>query len=95
MIETQPMNETQTVPDSRMRPPRAHVAAADHRELGDHQNHRDHPDQPRRPRLPGRAVARVRGLLRAQALLDGTAGGPYDVTFVEDDRRRLSGRRAR
>jgi hypothetical protein len=83
------MTETQTLPDSRMRLPRAQAAAADHRDS------RDQPDQPHRPRRrpgpPGRALARLRGLLHAQALLNGTSGGPYDVAFVEDDRGRMSG----
>jgi len=66
-----------------------------------HLEHRQHPDQPqdRRPRpdrqrrLPGRAMARLRGLLHAQALINGTTSGPYDAAFIEDDRGRLSGRR--
>lgn len=42
-----------------------------------------------------RAGIRLWSLLHAQALLNGTTGGPGDVTFVEDDRRRLAARRAR
>jgi hypothetical protein len=42
-----------------------------------------------------RAGVRLWALLHASALLSGTAGGPDDVTFIEDDRRRLAGRRAR
>jgi len=42
-----------------------------------------------------RAGARLWALLHAPALLRGTAGGPGDVTFVEDDRRRLAARSAR
>ncbi len=38
---------------------------------------------------------RLWSLLHAQALLNGTAGGPGDVAFIEDDRRRLAGRRER
>ena len=41
-----------------------------------------------------RAGVRLWALLHAPALLRGTAGGPGDVTFVEDDRRRLAARRA-
>ena len=44
----------------------------------------------RRPR----AGVRLWALLHAPALLRGTAGGPGDVTFLEDDRRRLAARRA-
>ena len=84
------MTETQTVRDSRVRPAQAQAATADH---PDHRNHPDHLDHPRR--RPGRVIARLRGLLQAQALLNGTFGGPEDVRFIEDDRRRLSGRRAR
>ena len=32
-------------------------------------------------------------LLHAQAILDGSSGGPHDVAFIEDDRQRLSGPR--
>ena len=39
--------------------------------------------------------SRLWSLLHAQAVLDGTSGGPYDVAFIEDDRRRLAARRAR
>ena len=42
-----------------------------------------------------RAGVRLWALLHAPALLRGTAGGPGDVTFIEDDRRRLAARRAR
>ena len=42
-----------------------------------------------------RAGARLWALLHAPALIRGTAGGPGDVTFIEDDRRRLAARRAR
>lgn len=42
-----------------------------------------------------RAGERLWTLLRAPALLRGAAGDPYDVTFIEDDYRRLSARRAR
>jgi hypothetical protein len=42
-----------------------------------------------------RAALRLWTLLHAQAILDGTAGGAGYVTFVEDDRQRLAGRRAR
>lgn len=42
-----------------------------------------------------RAGVRLWTLLHAPALLRGTAGGPDDVTFIEDDRRRLAARRAR
>jgi hypothetical protein len=42
-----------------------------------------------------RAGARLWALLHAPALLRGTAGGPGDVTFIEDDRRRLAARQAR
>jgi len=41
-----------------------------------------------------RAGHRLWALLNAQALLDGTAGAPGGVGFVEDDRRRMAGRRA-
>lgn len=48
----------------------------------------------------GRRIAvQFWGLLHAQALLDGTARGPGDVTAIvtaiEDDRQRLGARRAR
>jgi len=42
-----------------------------------------------------RAGVRLWALLHAPALLQGTAGGPDDVTFIEDDSRRLAARRAR
>ena len=42
-----------------------------------------------------RAGVRLWALLHAPALLRGTAGGPDDVTFIEDDRRRLAARPAR
>ena len=42
-----------------------------------------------------RAGVRLWALLHAPALLRGTAGGPGDVTFIEDDRQRLAARRAR
>ena len=42
-----------------------------------------------------RAGVRLWALLRAPALLRGTAGGPHDVTFIEDDHRRLAARQAR
>jgi hypothetical protein len=38
---------------------------------------------------------RLWSMLHAQALLDGGAGDPYDVTVIEDDRRRLAGRQTR
>ena len=38
---------------------------------------------------------RLWSLLHAQALLNGTAGGPGNVAFAEDDRRRLAARRER
>ena len=37
--------------------------------------------------------ARLWSLLHAQAILDATSGGPHDVAFIEDDRRRLAGPR--
>ena len=42
-----------------------------------------------------RAGARLWALLHAPALLRGTASGPDDVMFIEDDSRRLAARRAR
>jgi len=42
-----------------------------------------------------RAGMRLWSLLHAQALLGGTTGGPGDVAFIEDDRRRLAARPAR
>jgi hypothetical protein len=42
-----------------------------------------------------RAGARLWSLLHAPGLLNGTCGGPYDVAFVEDDRRRLAARQTR
>jgi len=42
-----------------------------------------------------RAGMRLWTLLRAPALLREAAGDPSDLTFVEDDYRRLSARRAR
>jgi hypothetical protein len=86
------MTETQMLRDSWMRPDLAEAATAD-RPGPDHPDRRDHRCRARR--LPGRMTARLRGLLRAQALLSGTSGSPYDAAFIEDDRGRLSGRRAR
>jgi hypothetical protein len=42
-----------------------------------------------------RAGGRLRALLHAQAWLRGAAGDRRDVTFIEDDYRRLAARRAR
>jgi hypothetical protein len=42
-----------------------------------------------------RAAARLWALLHAPALLRGAAGDRHDVTFIEDDYRRLAARRAR
>jgi hypothetical protein len=42
-----------------------------------------------------RAGGRLWTLLHAAALLVGASGGPGDVAFIEDDRRRLAARRAR
>lgn len=42
-----------------------------------------------------RTALRLWTLMHAQALLNGTAGGPGDVAFIEDDRQRLAGQRAR
>ena len=42
-----------------------------------------------------RAGARFWALLHAPALLRGAAGDRHDVTFIEDDYRRLAARRAR
>jgi hypothetical protein len=84
------MTETQMVHDTWIRPGRAEAETT------------SQPDRPRPPhrasrphRLPGRAIARLRGLLHAQALLNGTADGRNDVAFIEDDRGRLSARQAR
>jgi hypothetical protein len=41
------------------------------------------------------ACVRLWALLHAPALLAGLSGGPADAAFIEDDRRRLAGRRAR
>jgi hypothetical protein len=82
------MTETQMMCDSPARPARAQAARADRPD-------RPRPPHPPRPRPPVRVIARLRALLRAPALLDGTAGGPLDVSFIEDDHRRLSGRRLR
>ena len=41
------------------------------------------------------AAARFWALLHAPALLRGAAGDRHDVTFIEDDYRRLAARRAR
>jgi hypothetical protein len=44
---------------------------------------------------PGRRAGRqLWTLLHAQGLINGTAGSRDDVTFVEDDRRRMAARRA-
>jgi hypothetical protein len=44
---------------------------------------------------PGRRAGRqLWALLHAPALINGTAGSRDDVSFVEDDRRRMSARRA-
>jgi hypothetical protein len=42
-----------------------------------------------------RAARRLWILMHAQALLNGTTGSPGNVAFIEDDRQRLAGRRAR
>jgi hypothetical protein len=42
-----------------------------------------------------RTGLRLWTLVHAQALLNGTTGGTGDVAFIEDDRQRLAGRRAR
>jgi hypothetical protein len=42
-----------------------------------------------------RAALQLWVLIHAQALLNGTTGEAGDVAFIEDDRRRLAGRRAR
>jgi hypothetical protein len=42
-----------------------------------------------------RAGVQLRALLHAPALLRGAAGDPHDVTFIEDDYRRLAARRTR
>lgn len=42
-----------------------------------------------------RARVQLWTLLHAPALFQGTTGGPGDVAFIEDDRRRLAGRQAR
>ncbi len=41
-----------------------------------------------------RAGPRLWTLLNAQALLNGTAGTPDGVAFIEDDRRRMATRQA-
>jgi len=41
-----------------------------------------------------RAGHRLWALLNAQALLNGTAGTPDGFALIEDDRRRMAGRRA-
>ena len=41
-----------------------------------------------------RAGLRLWTLLNAQALLNGTAGTPDGVAFIEDDRRRMAARQA-
>jgi hypothetical protein len=46
-----------------------------------------------RPRRSRRAALRLWTLVHAQALLRGPAGGTGDVTFIEDDHRRLAARR--
>jgi hypothetical protein len=86
------MTETQTLTET---PPQA-LLAADHRDHRDHPERPEQPDRPRRrPGPPGRVIERLGALLRAQALLNGSPGDPYDPAFVEDDRGRLSGRRVR
>jgi hypothetical protein len=47
---------------------------------------------PSRPRQGGR---RLWILWHVQVLLDGVGSGPDDVAFIEDDRRRMAGGRAR
>jgi hypothetical protein len=42
---------------------------------------------------PARGV--LWSLLHARALFDGSAGGPFDVALVEDDRRRLAARQGK
>jgi hypothetical protein len=49
-------------------------------------------DRGRRGRRLG---TRLWSLLHAQALLNGSAGGPGDVALLEDDRVRLAHRQAR
>jgi hypothetical protein len=52
------------------------------------------PAGPSRRGRPGRRTGgRWWALLRAPALLNGPAGGPDDVTVIEDDRGRLAGPR--
>jgi hypothetical protein len=46
-------------------------------------------------RVTGVAVATGRGLLNAQALLNGTAGTARGVALIEDDRRRMAAQRAK
>ena len=43
----------------------------------------------------GRAGRQLWTFLHASALLNGTTGGPDDVAFIEDDRRRMAARKAR
>jgi hypothetical protein len=45
-------------------------------------------------RRGGRVARRLWALLHAQGLINGTAGSPHDVAMVEDDRGRMSARRA-
>jgi hypothetical protein len=40
-----------------------------------------------------RAALRLWALVNAQALIQGATGGHDDVVYIEDDRRRLAGRR--
>ena len=42
-----------------------------------------------------RAGHRLRALLNAQALLNGTAGASGGAVLIEDDRRRMAARRAK
>lgn len=46
----------------------------------------------RTARARGTGSGRLWAWLHAQALLQGTVGGPGGVAFVEDDRRRMAGR---
>jgi hypothetical protein len=45
-------------------------------------------------RRGGRARRQLWALLHAQGLINGVAGSPDDIAFVEDDRGRMSARRA-
>jgi hypothetical protein len=81
------MIETRTPRDTRTMPGRAQAPAGG--------GGRPAPPAAGRGRPGLRAGVRLWSLLRAGALLGGPAGAPHDPAVIEDDSRRMAGRRAR